>query len=100
MNRRVPAAACSYAFGLDIVYLHMDLNTQVLSVFPTPQSFLIDEQIHYTGLFFPWHRYYVQWFENMLVEKCGYKGTTPYWDWTQGASTAFKPLWNYAEDRF
>ena len=31
--------------------------------------------------------YYVQYFEDALVEKCGYKGTTPYWDWTLGTIT-------------
>lgn len=29
-------AAGAYAFGLDIVYVHMDLNIQVLSVVSTP----------------------------------------------------------------
>ena len=35
-------------------------------------------------MFLPWHRYYVHNLEIILVNKCGYKGTTPYWDWTIG----------------
>jgi len=45
----------------------------------------LNTKIHFTGLFFPFHRYYVQFFEDSLTKKCGYKGTTPYWDWTQDA---------------
>ena len=37
-----------------------------------------------TGLFLPWHRLYVQTFEDELRSKCGYDGVQPYWDWTQG----------------
>ncbi|KAF7294348.1 Peptidase S53 domain-containing protein [Mycena chlorophos] len=39
-------------------------------------------RIRFTGLFFPWHRWLVQAFENDLKEKCGYQGTSPYWNWT------------------
>ena len=35
-------------------------------------------------MFLPWHRQYVQYFEDALTDKCGYKGAQPYWDWTQG----------------
>ena len=35
-------------------------------------------------MFLPWHRYYVQFFEDALTKKCGYKGVQPYWDWTLG----------------
>jgi len=42
----------------------------------------LNVKIHFTGLFLPWHRYYLQYFEDSLVEKCGYKGATPYWNWT------------------
>lgn len=41
-------------------------------------------QVHFTGFFLPWHRYFVKHFENSLRDKCGYNGTTPYWDWTLG----------------
>ncbi|KAF9780434.1 Di-copper centre-containing protein [Thelephora terrestris] len=62
----IPPVNESSSFYDDIVYLHMDLNIK----------------IHWTGLFFPWHRYYIQFFENALIEKCGFEGAIPYWDWT------------------
>jgi len=37
-------------------------------------------------LFFPWHRQYVQYFEDVLTGKCGYTGVMPYWDWTLDAA--------------
>jgi len=37
--------------------------------------------IHGTGFFLPWHRLYVQTFEDNLRSKCGYTGVQPYWDW-------------------
>jgi hypothetical protein len=45
---------------------------------------LISLQIHNTGFFLPWHRQYVQTFEDKLKSECGYNGVQPYWDWTQG----------------
>lgn len=42
--------------------------------------------IHQTGFFLPWHRLYVQTFEDELRSKCGYDGIHPYWDWTQDAA--------------
>ncbi|KAI0743508.1 Di-copper centre-containing protein [Daedaleopsis nitida] len=50
----------------DIVYIHMDLNTR----------------IHNTGLFFPFHRFYVQAVETAMKERCGFTGVFPYWDWS------------------
>ena len=41
-------------------------------------------QIHNTGFFLPWHRLYVQTFEDALRSECGYNGVQPYWDWTKG----------------
>ena len=35
-------------------------------------------------MFLPWHRYYVQYLEDVLKGKCGYKGVQPYWDWSIG----------------
>ncbi|KAJ6559934.1 Di-copper centre-containing protein [Mycena capillaripes] len=63
----------------DMVYAHMDLN----------------HRIHWTGLFYPWHRWYLHVFENALRNRCGYEGPLPYWDWTKDAadlhqSTFFK----------
>ncbi|KAJ7624811.1 Di-copper centre-containing protein [Roridomyces roridus] len=49
----------------DLVYMHMDLNVK----------------IHFTGLFLPWHRWYMRVFEKALQIKCGYTGALPYWNW-------------------
>ncbi|KAI4192853.1 MAG: hypothetical protein LQ346_004119 [Caloplaca aetnensis] len=39
--------------------------------------------IHFTGLFFAWHRWFVQLFETALREECGYSDYQPYWDWAR-----------------
>ncbi|KAJ7069537.1 Di-copper centre-containing protein [Mycena amicta] len=58
----------------DFVYMHMvNLNTR----------------IHFTGLFLPWHRWYVAVYESALKTKCGFKGTSPYWDWVQDSKDVF-----------
>ncbi|CUA68023.1 hypothetical protein RSOLAG22IIIB_07703 [Rhizoctonia solani] len=54
----------------DLVYAHMDLNPI----------------IHFTGLFFPWHRLYVHEWTNALRSECGYKGVAPYWAWEKDAA--------------
>jgi len=58
------------SFYDDLVYVHMDLNTR----------------IHFSAPFLPWHRQYLYYFESALIEKCGYTGSTPYWDWTLDAA--------------
>lgn len=55
-------------YSQDFVYLHIDLNTK----------------FHFTGLFFPWHRWYVHTYEKALSERCGFRGMIPCWDWTKG----------------
>ncbi|KAF8470980.1 Di-copper centre-containing protein [Russula ochroleuca] len=62
----IPPVNTSSSYFDDIVYLHMDLNIR----------------IHFTGLFLPWHRWYVHIFEESLKNKCGYTGVSPYWNWT------------------
>ncbi|THH18895.1 hypothetical protein EW146_g2182 [Bondarzewia mesenterica] len=54
----------------DTVYIHMDLNVIV----------------HFTGLFLPWHRWFVAVHERALKEKCGYTGSSPYWNWALDSS--------------
>ncbi|KAG9074023.1 hypothetical protein FS749_014464 [Ceratobasidium sp. UAMH 11750] len=51
----------------DFVYAHMDSNIKD----------------HFTGIFFPWHRWYLHTFEKALRTRCGYKGTIPFWDWSK-----------------
>ncbi|KAI0082073.1 Di-copper centre-containing protein [Panus rudis PR-1116 ss-1] len=66
----IPPVNSSSTFYDDFVYMHMDLNTH----------------IHFTGLFLPWHRWYIQVYETALREKCGFKGASPYWDWSKDAA--------------
>ncbi|KAK0733780.1 hypothetical protein B0T26DRAFT_631881 [Lasiosphaeria miniovina] len=47
-------------------------------------------EIHYTGNFLSWHRYYVWIYEQALQQECGYKGTQPYWDWAKTAVTGLE----------
>lgn len=51
----------------DFVYAHMDTNVKD----------------HFTGLFLPWHRWFLTAFETELRNKCGYTGYLPYWDWSR-----------------
>ncbi|KAH9952948.1 Di-copper centre-containing protein [Russula dissimulans] len=62
----IPPVNVSSSYYDDLVYIHMDLNTR----------------IHFTGLYLPWHRWYIHVFEESLKNRCGYTGVTPYWDWT------------------
>ncbi|KAK0657998.1 hypothetical protein B0T16DRAFT_425987 [Cercophora newfieldiana] len=43
------------------------------------------QQIHGVAAFLPWHRYFVQMYEQALHE-CGYTGTAMYWDWVADSS--------------
>lgn len=63
----------------------MDLNVLVTAIhlFRSPDESNF-QQIHGTGFFLPWHRLYVQAFEDALRTKCNYWGVQPYWDWTKG----------------
>jgi hypothetical protein len=53
---------------LDFVYMHIDLAAQT----------------HATGLFLPWHRWYVQTYEDTLRAVCNLTTASPYWDWRLG----------------
>jgi tyrosinase len=53
-------------------------------------------QIHTTGQFLPYHRYYLKTLE-FLLQECGYTGAIPYWDETRDAgnfstSVIFDPV--------
>lgn len=67
----------------------MDLNVLVNTDYVYLLFLVLNHlQIHYTGQFLPWHRLYVQTFEDELRSKCGYDGVHPYWDWTKGDNTS------------
>ncbi|KAF9647450.1 Di-copper centre-containing protein [Thelephora ganbajun] len=69
----IPPLIPNSSYFDDFSYAHMDLNVVV----------------HGTGFFLPWHRLYVQTFEDELRSKCGYTGVQPYWDWTQDAADVY-----------
>ncbi|KAI1097551.1 Di-copper centre-containing protein [Jackrogersella minutella] len=37
--------------------------------------------IHYTGTFLAWHRWFTYTYEQALRNECGYTGYQPYWNW-------------------
>ncbi|KAG8731080.1 hypothetical protein FRC11_005200 [Ceratobasidium sp. 423] len=43
--------------------------------------YTINETIHHTSSFFPWHRYFLVLREEVMAD-CGYSDPLPYWDWT------------------
>ncbi|KAK0649242.1 hypothetical protein B0T16DRAFT_127812 [Cercophora newfieldiana] len=47
-------------------------------------------EIHLSGTFLSWHRYYTWLYEKALQEECGYKGTQPYWNWGLSAITGME----------
>ncbi|KAI1371304.1 Di-copper centre-containing protein [Hypoxylon crocopeplum] len=42
--------------------------------------------IHYTGTFLAWHRWFTYIYEQALRNECGYTGSQPYWNWGLYAS--------------
>ena len=46
--------------------------------------------IHQSGLFLPWHREFIQQYENALHEECGLKIGLPYWDWAEHSDNQTK----------
>jgi tyrosinase len=46
----------------------------------------LNHVIHFTGLFLPWHRWYVHSVETALRTKCDFTGASPYWDWSKDAA--------------
>ncbi|KAK0469181.1 Di-copper centre-containing protein [Desarmillaria tabescens] len=66
----IPPVNENSSYWDDISYIHMDMNFK----------------IHFTGLFLPWHRWYMHSVEESLREMCGFSGTMPYWDWTRDAA--------------
>ncbi|KAI1831219.1 hypothetical protein DTO006G1_7575 [Penicillium roqueforti] len=42
-------------------------------------------EIHFTGTFLAWHRYFIYNFEEAMRNECGYTGDYPYWNWAADA---------------
>ncbi|KAJ6571409.1 Di-copper centre-containing protein [Mycena capillaripes] len=71
---QIPPVNASSSYYDDFVYMHM------------VSAFL---QIHFTGLFLPWHRWFVAVYEIALKTRCGFKGTSPYWNWFLDSKDVF-----------
>lgn len=56
-------------------------------VLPLHQQALFGSLFIVSGLFFPFHRYFVWAYNNALKTRCGYTGVAPYWNWTIGNLT-------------
>ncbi|CAH0045811.1 unnamed protein product [Clonostachys solani] len=51
--------------------------------------------IHFSGVFQPWHRWFLHRYEKALREECGYEGYQPYWDWAKYHTAPEKsPIFN------
>ncbi|RFU26272.1 hypothetical protein B7463_g10066, partial [Scytalidium lignicola] len=54
--------------------------------------------IHFTSIFFAWHRYFLHTYEQALINECGYTGVQPYWNWTDHADNPLEnPLFDGSE---
>ncbi|KAK2032532.1 Di-copper centre-containing protein [Colletotrichum zoysiae] len=54
----------------------------------------LDHQIHSVAQFLPWHRLFVQAYENALHD-CGFQGVMPYWEWSlDTADVTNSPIWD------
>ncbi|KAK3290789.1 uncharacterized protein B0H64DRAFT_447075 [Chaetomium fimeti] len=54
--------------------------------------------IHLSGIFLTWHRYYTWVYEEKLRTECGYTGTVPYWEWGLSAhDPASSPVFDGSE---
>ncbi|KAJ7484381.1 tyrosinase [Mycena latifolia] len=45
----------------------------------------LTDEIHLVGQFLPWHRRFLNVFEETLRSECGFRGAIPYWDWSRDA---------------
>ncbi|KAJ3794150.1 Di-copper centre-containing protein [Lentinula aff. detonsa] len=83
---QIPAMNTSGSFWDDISYMHMDLNVKACLI-------LSKRQIHQTGMFLPFHRWFVHSVEQAMIEKCGFSGGFPYWNWTIDAPDFYESSW-------
>ncbi|KAK1570098.1 uncharacterized protein LY79DRAFT_707593 [Colletotrichum navitas] len=55
---------------------------------------LNNQYVHSVAQFLPWHRLFVQVYENALHD-CGFQGVMPYWDWSLDTANVTKsPIWD------
>ncbi|ROW06577.1 hypothetical protein VMCG_04265 [Cytospora schulzeri] len=79
---------------IDAVKCLMDAPSQQSDVYPGARSRYDDflglhisrtDYSHFCGKFVPWHRYYLQLYQDALEESCNYTGPMPYWNWALDA---------------
>lgn len=57
------------------------------------------KKVHAAPIFLPWHRYFVQVYEDTLRNDCGYTGTAMYWNWeADWASPSKSSVWDSSSD--
>ncbi|KAH7115400.1 monooxygenase [Dactylonectria estremocensis] len=56
-------------------------STSLFDDFPNLHRQL-DLEIHLVGVFLPWHRWFIQLYEDALRDECNYTGYATYWDWS------------------
>lgn len=89
--KKAPSKSANIASGSrsrfdDIAYVH----SKAASI-----GSVNDPGIAHGGTWFlPWHRMFLQMFENILVDECGYNDALPYWDWSQDSANFIgAPVW-------
>ncbi|KAF7350174.1 Di-copper centre-containing protein [Mycena venus] len=81
----IPPINSSSSYYDDFVYMHMRVHVH----------HDVDEwtyKIHFTGLFLPWHRWFVAVYESALKSRCGFTGTSPYWNWVEDSKDVFNSV--------
>lgn len=72
------------------------LNSSLYNDFPWVHNQL-QNIVHGTAMFLPWHRYFVHTYEQALQE-CGYTGNAMYWDWVRDSAAPSSSLvWSPTE---
>ncbi|ESK82179.1 monooxygenase [Moniliophthora roreri MCA 2997] len=58
---------------------------------------IVQEQVHLVWTFLPFHRWFIQFYEDVLRNECNYTGYSSYWDWTIDAdanNVPNAPVWS------
>ncbi|KAI0521558.1 putative tyrosinase [Xylaria bambusicola] len=78
----IPSAVCNGTLHDEFSYIHRRVG----------------EYSHEAASFLPWHRYFIHIYEETLKQRCQFKGTLPYWDWTRDwADLTQSPVWDAKE---
>ncbi|KAI0376099.1 putative tyrosinase [Hypomontagnella monticulosa] len=78
----IPSTLCNGTLHDEFAYIHRKIG----------------DYSHEAAPFLPWHRYFIHIYEETLKQRCKYKGTLPYWDWTRDwADLSQSPVWDATE---